>query len=310
MQPPDSLGCGAARAVGEQDQQAVSLHLVRKVRKSSRSASFVEPGDRRLSAFLDRIVDGVKAVGDGVCSRTHDRPAVVASDISLPALHHPAVWVGDLAPRGSVVAVGTRPVARSPTPSPGRRPRGSGRSGSAALYYESPGVGASIRPTKPGISRPTPNTARNRAHPQIGTAYAKSRCPERPTRRHRQPSDRWRDALSAPGRPHPAAHRAGPLPSPAERRRHHTEAAYRARRFRLRQRRQLPPRRTAETAATRTADQGPEPAQDQRPRRPGAMSPSCPPPPRQQADATSPWPSRLQDARPNGGTGSGQLKTC
>ena len=64
----------------------------------------------------------------------------------------------------------------------------------------------------------------------------------------------------APGRPRPAPPAARGLPAATDPGRDPTTVAHRARRRRLRQRGQLPPRRAAETAAARGAAQGPEPA--------------------------------------------------
>ena len=75
-----------------------------------------------------------------------------------------------------------------------------------------------------------------------------------------EPGHRRRDAVPAPGRPHPAAPLAGHLPPAAGSGRDPPEAAHRARGLRLRQRGELRPRRPGQAAAARAAGQRPRPA--------------------------------------------------
>ena len=82
---------------------------------------------------------------------------------------------------------------------------------------------------------------------------------QRAGRGHRGPGHRRRGAVPAPGRPHPAAPLAGHLPRAADPGRDPPPAAYRARRFRVRQLGELRPRRPGQAAAARAAGQRPRP---------------------------------------------------
>ena len=123
------------------------------------------------------------------------------------------------------------------------------------------------------------------------------------SRRHRRPGHNWRDAVAAPGRPHPAAPPAGHLPPAADRGRNPTQAAHRARRFRIRQRGELRPRRPGQAPAARAAGQRPRPAGRagaQEGQAPGGVSSHRP---RPAAPEASPRTGGLQAAIPHRGTG-------
>ena len=80
---------------------------------------------------------------------------------------------------------------------------------------------------------------------------------QRPAGGHRAAGHRWRDAVPAPSRPHPAPPTARAVPGSIGFGRAPPEAAHRTRRLRIRQRGDLRPRRHRSPAAPRAAGQDP-----------------------------------------------------